>query len=140
MPVLPAAAPLGGMAGDPEADYEQAQRSYANEDYELALQQFDAYLQRYPGTDLCANAQFWKGYSYFKLAKYQEAIAEFDKLRANYPASTKVPFGMHIQAMALKELGQRGRAVALLKEVVENYPMTPAADSSRTELETLQAQ
>ena len=124
-------------AGDPETDYQIAQKSYANEDYALALEQFGAYLQRYPNTDLCANAQFWKGYSYFKIEKYEEAIAEFERLRTNYPDSTKVPFGMHIQAMAHKALGQTARAVALLKEVVENYPMTPAADSSKTELENL---
>ncbi len=125
-------------SGDPEADYQRAQRSYANENYAIALEQFDAYLQRYPNTELCANSQFWKGYCYYNLGKHEEAIGEFEKLRAGYPNHSKVPFGMYIQAMAHKQLGQMARAEALLKEVVAKYPDTAAGMRSQTDLEKLQ--
>ena len=137
-PSLPDSRSSDLVSGDYEADYQRAQKSYANEDYALALQQFDAYLQRYPNTELCANAQFWKGYCYYNLGNHDEAIAEFERLRANFPADDKVPFGMHIQAMAHKQLGQTQRAIALLKEVVGQYPDTAAGVRSKTELEKLQ--
>ncbi len=128
----------GRPGGDPEADYQKAQQAYAGEDYARALELFDAYLQRYPNTELAGNAQFWKAYCCYHLGRHEEAIADFDKLLTKYPASTKAPYAMHIQALAYKELGHPKRAAALLQEVIENYPMTPAADRSKSELEKLQ--
>ena len=136
--VRPPTTPPAAVAGDPEADYQRAQKSYANGDYALALAQFDAYLQRYPNTDLCSNAQLWKGRCYYDLDQHEQALVECEKLRTNYPNAQYVPFAMHIQAMAHKQLGQTQRAIALFKEVVENYPMAPAATRSKTELEKLQ--
>ena len=134
-PMSSAAVPPPPAAGDQDADYQQAQRSYASENYPLALEQFSAFLQRYPTSQTCPNAQFWRAKSLQNLERYEEAIAEFTKLQTAYPTSVRVPYAMLYEALCHKKLGQTERAAELLKEVVKNYPMTPAADQAKTELQ-----
>ncbi|HPX41414.1 MAG TPA: tetratricopeptide repeat protein, partial [Candidatus Hydrogenedentes bacterium] len=69
------------------------------------------------------------------LGRYDECVSEFEKLRAQHPESPKVPYGMFNQAAAHLKLGQQDRALALLEDLVENYPMTPAAARARSKLE-----
>lgn len=136
----PAAEAGAAVGGSPEDAYQQAQQSFADENYEVALQQFDDYLKRYPNVDadFSANAQFWKGYCCYNLGKQEQAIEEFKTLRTSYPNSSKIPFGIYIQAMAYKQLGQTARAIELLKDVVNNYPVNTASERAKTELEKLQ--
>lgn len=136
-PVTPVA-PVAVASGDAKDAYQQAQRSYANENYEEALRSFDSFLQRYSDPDLRANAQFWKAKCYLNLDRFSEAITEFQRVRAEYPGSTKVPFAMHNQAVAHSRLGQTDQAVKLLQEVVTTYPATPAADQAKSDLKKLQ--
>ena len=121
----------------PVAAYQEAQKSFINQDYEASLAQYREYSRRYPDTDYAGNAQFWQGECYYRLEKYEEAIQEFDKLRANFPTSSKVPIAINNQAAAHLRLGQTTRAVELLQELVENYPMAPAAARAKTKLQEL---
>jgi tol-pal system protein YbgF len=135
------AAPVGTMTGgDPRAEYQQAQKSYANEDYELALRQFTEHLQKYPNDETAENAQFWKAKCYLSLNKFQEAIQEFEKMHSGYPSSTKVPFAMHNEAVAYSRLGQVDKAEKLLQEVIDKYPVSPAADQAKSDLKKLKGQ
>ncbi|MBP8132470.1 MAG: tol-pal system protein YbgF [Candidatus Hydrogenedentes bacterium] len=136
-PVPAAPAP---SAGDPQVAYQNAQRSFANEDYEAALRSFDDFLRQYSDSDLRANAQFWKAKCCLNLNRYQEAIGEFERLRTEYPGSTKVPFAMHNQAVAHSRLGQVDEASRLLEEVINSYPTTPAADQARMDLKKLRGE
>ncbi|NLV45716.1 MAG: tetratricopeptide repeat protein [Candidatus Hydrogenedentes bacterium] len=134
-----AAAPA---AVDPKLLYQQAQRSYANDDYAGALSQFDSYLAQYPNNDpdLSANAQFWKAKCLFNMNRYDESVKSFDALRTSYPTSTKVPFAMHNQAVAHSRLGQTAEAERLMEGVIEQYPVSPAADQARADLRKLRGE
>jgi len=134
----PAPAPVPAPAsGDPQVYYQAAQKSYSSENFGQALQQFDDFLQRYPGSELSANAQFWKAKSHLKLGQYQDSIGEFQKLVNNYPSDTKVPYAIHNQAVAHSNLGQINEAIRLMQRVVDEYPISPAADQARADLRQL---
>ena len=137
-PAPVAAAPAAQPSADAKESYQNAQRSYANENYDEALRGFDAFLQRYSDPDLSANAQFWKAKCYLNLGRFSEAITEFQRVRTQFPGSTKVPFAMHNQAVAHSRLGQTDQAIKLLDEVVKVYPTTPAADQAKSDLKKLQ--
>jgi tol-pal system protein YbgF len=137
MDTLPPLSSAAGGAGDSREQYQQAQRTYANGDYTAALNLFDTYLQSNPNTDLSANAQFWKAKCYLNLDRYQESIQEFDKLNASFPASTKVPFSIHNQAVAYSRLGQTDRAIQLMQEVIDRYPVSAAAEQAKSDLQKL---
>jgi len=137
----PAAAPAPAApasAGNAETDYQQAQKSFARQDYTAALDQFGGYLQRYPDSEYAPNAQFFKARSLQSLGKYDQAIGEFDKLRTAYPANSKVPYAMHQQAVCYARIGQTDRAVQLLQQVIKDYPMTPPADQAKSDIKKLQ--
>jgi len=131
------AAPAPGPTGSPDADYQQAQRSFAKQDFATALEQFAAFLQRYPESEHAPNAHFWRAKSLQGLGSYQEAIDAYEQLRGLYPTSNKVPYALHQQAVCHARLGQTARAIQLLDEAVRDYPMTPAADQAKTDLKKL---
>jgi tol-pal system protein YbgF len=136
-PGLAATPPAAGPA-DADVLYGQAQEEFKRQNYEAAFGHFDAYLQRYPNADAANKAQFWKGECCLRQGKYNEAIAEFEELRRDYKMSSYVPISLHNQAHAHLKLGQQDQAVNLLKELVENYPMSPAAERARASLAKLQ--
>ncbi|MFA6243106.1 MAG: tetratricopeptide repeat protein [Candidatus Hydrogenedentales bacterium] len=137
----PGAAPgtVGGEAGSNAlTDYNAAQRSFYGEDFEAALAQYSAYLQRYPDSRYADGAQFWKADCLRRLTRNEEAIAEYEKLRASYPNSSKVSLSLNNQADAHLRLGQTQRAVALLKQLVENYPNAPEVDLAKKRLKEIE--
>lgn len=136
-PSVSAPAPPNAGVSNPEADYQRAQQSYANQDFANAIEQFNAFLQRYPGSENSPNAQFWKAKSLQSLERYGEAVPEFEKLRNDFPTTVKVPYAMHQQAVCHARLGQTQRAIELMQDVVENYPTTPAAEQSKSDLKKL---
>lgn len=127
-------------SGDPRLLYQQAQRSFANDDFAGALSQFDTYLSQFPSNDLSANAQFWKAKCLYNLNRYDESVKSFEQLRSNFPTSTKVPFAMHNQAVAHSRLGQTAEAERLMESVIEQYPVSPAADQARADLRKLRGE
>jgi len=112
--------------------------AYQGDQFEEALKLFSDFSARYPDSEIADNAQFWKGECLYNLSRYEECIAEFEKLRNDFPDSAKVPYGMFNQAAAHLKLGQQARAFALLEDLVENYPMTPAAARARSKLKEVQ--
>lgn len=132
-----AAAPVAGE--DPQKLYQEAQRSYSRDDFPAALNQFDDYLAKFQNVDenLSANAQFWKAKCLMNMEQYAESVQAFEGLRSNFPTSTKVPFAMHNQAVAHSRLGQTAQAERLMEAVIEQFPISPAADQARADLQKL---
>ncbi|NLN93463.1 MAG: tetratricopeptide repeat protein [Candidatus Hydrogenedens sp.] len=137
---MAAAVPESSAVSDPRILYQQAQRSFANEDYSAALRQFDEYLSHNPSSDLSANALFWKGKCLYSMDRYAESVQAFEQLRTSYGTSTKVPFAMHNQAVAHSRLGQLPEAARLMEAVIEQYPTSKAADQARTDLRKLRGE
>ncbi len=134
-----AAVPSTTTSPDAERQYQQAQRSYTSDDYNTALRQFDEHLQRYPGSSLADNAQFWKAKCHLQLDQYREAIQNFEALWTNHRSSTKVPYALHNAAVAYSRLGQNDKAVELLKRVIDQYPVSPAAEAAKNDLQKLES-
>ena len=125
-------------AGDPKVLYQQAQKSYSNNDWVNAQKQFDDYLKQYPNSDQSANAQFWKAKCLLNTDKYGDAVKAFETMRSTYPTSSKIPFAMHNQAVAHSRLGQTAEAERLMQAVIDQYPMSPVAEQAKSDLKRLQ--
>ncbi len=136
-PPAPTAPSTGGDIGSTAlADYNKAQQAFLNDDFQQALALYDAYLQRYPGAENAANAQFWKAECHRKLGQYEQAIADFERVRSNYPGpeNTKVAPSMTRQADCHIALGQTQRAIDLWTQLVQNYPLSEVTDQARQRL------
>ena len=68
-----------------------AMKIYNNEDYEDALNEFQAIVLQYPGNAIVDDAQFYLAQTRFKRGEYILAAYEFSKLVKNMPASEFVP-------------------------------------------------
>lgn len=132
-PILEGAGP---DRGDTEA-YEEAKKLYDQESYGAALASFSAFLKAYPTSSHRHKAQFWIGKCYLNQDNYAEAIRAFETVRREHPDSAYMAFALHNQAVAHYQRGERDTAVALMDEVVANYPTSPAADHARRDLKLL---
>ncbi len=141
VPAPAAAPPKSPPKPDPSAGaddhYRRAQLQYANEEYILALEQFDSYLALFPNTKNVANAQYWKAHCHYKMGNFDQAVIEFGRLRTDYPTSGKVPIAMHNQAIAYSQLGQIERAKTLFQKLIADYPDDVAAEGAREKLKQL---
>lgn len=133
-PVDAAAAPPIGDA----AAYADAKQLYDDEDYGAAQAAFSAFLQEFPVSEHRHKAEFWRGKCLLNQSEYTEAIRAFETLRRDYPESSYMAFALHNQAVAHFRLGEKETAVALMEEVVANYPSSTAADHARRDLKQLQ--
>ena len=147
-----APAPMAGPAGSPGGEpmgtqpppvapgppprelYSQAYADYARGNYDLAIQGFTEYLRNYPSTDFSDNAQYWIGESHYGKKAWADAIAAWDALFRDYPASDKLPDGRVKKGMALEKLGRRQPALREYRLVIDRYPNSPAARIARERL------
>ena len=132
----PGALPTPAPAGPPPRElYSQSYADYARGNYDLAIQGFTQY-QRHPAaaSDLVDNAQYWIGESYYGKKAYAEAIAAWDTLFRDYPASDKLPDARVKKGMALEKMGRRRDAQREYRYVMDRYPNSPAARIARDHL------
>src|SRR6202034_3683601 len=106
-------APVGGSVvpagGAPSADtlYSNGLRDITSGKYDLARQEFQAYLKYYSDTDLASNAQFYLGEIAYSQHNYDQAVQEYDRVLTNYPKSFKLAPAHLKKGMAQLELGQK---------------------------------
>jgi tol-pal system protein YbgF len=133
----PASAPRASEPGDSEA-YAAAKALYDAENYGQAQAGFSAFLSEFPRSSFRDKAQFWIGKCFLSQSEYSKAIEAFEVVRSEYPESSYMAFALHNQAVAHYQLGEKQTAVALMEEVVSNFPTTTAAEDARRDLKLLQ--
>jgi tol-pal system protein YbgF len=126
-------------AGAPSADtlYSNGLRDITSGKYDLASSEFQDYLKYYGDTDLASNAQFYLGEIAYSQKKYDQAVAEYEKVLNNYPKSFKLAPARLKKGMALIELGQKPGGIRELREVVKRYPGTEEDRRARAKLKEL---
>src|SRR5207249_8969864 len=126
-------------SGAPSADtlYSNGLRDITSGKYDLARSEFQDYLKYYGETDLASNAQFYLGEIAYSQKKYDDAVAEYEKVLNNYPKSFKLAPARLKKGMALIELGQKPGGIRELREVVKRYPGTEEDRRARARLKEL---
>ncbi len=74
----------------PEEHFNYALQLYNDEDYELAVNEFQNIILQYPGSSVNDDSQFYLGMAYFQRNQFLLAAYEFSKLIRSYPASSFV--------------------------------------------------
>jgi tol-pal system protein YbgF len=105
--------------------------------YDLAVQGFTSYLNRAPGGDKAANAQYGIGESYYYQAKMQPAITAYTRILTDYPDSGLCASALYKRAKAELAIKESENAIADLKEILERYPSSSEATLAKTELQNL---
>jgi len=137
--VLVVMVPASGLGVTDPSDpakrlYDRVMVEFQHKDYEAALAGFRLFLELYRGNRLASSAQYWIGECEFRLGRYRDAAASFEKVIGRYPKSQKVPSATVKKALAYDKLGMATESRILLERVIVQFPGSPEADLARKAL------
>ena len=130
-----AATPPAGMSA--RQLYDNAQRDRSGGQNDLALQEYQQYLQYYGTTELAPNAQFYIGQIHYDRGEFPAALEAFDTVLERYSENNKTPDAMYMKGMTLLRSGQRNQAATEFLNVIEQYPNTEVADKAKAQRKAL---
>jgi tol-pal system protein YbgF len=115
------------VAGPEKQEYQQAYNELRNGHTDQSIQQFNAYLSKYPTGVYANNAQYWLGEAYRVKQDNNAARKAFNDVIEKYPDGAKVPDAL--LKLGYIEIDQKNMAKAreYLTRVTTDYPKSPAA-------------
>src|SRR5579872_6476447 len=117
--------------------YTNANRDRLGGKNDLALQEFNQYLQYYNNTDLAPAAQFWIGNIYFDQGDFEKALNAFDAVLERYSNNNKTPDALYMKGRTLVKLDRRTAGANEFRELIRRYPGSDAATKAKAQLKQL---
>jgi len=136
-PPAPAPPVRSAPGVDPKALYDNSYNDYLKGNYDLAMREFQEYVDEFPDTDLTDNATYWIGECYYRQRKFRQAITQFDQVLARFPRSDKTASALLKKGYAYLELGERSQGITLLRQVVRQHGTSDEANLARQRLREL---
>jgi tol-pal system protein YbgF len=131
----------GPVTDKPDASeagmYTAAKTLLDNGDNDGARKGFEVFVKTFPASANADNARFWIADSYYRENWYEKAILEYQKVIETYPSGNKVPAALLKQGYAFANLGEKGNARLILKELIRKYPGTSEAKIAGEKLDAL---
>lgn len=115
------------VSGPEKQEYQQAYNELRNGHTDQSIEQFNAYLSKYPAGVYANNAQYWLGEAYRVKQDNNAARKAFNDVIEKYPDGAKVPDAL--LKLGYIEIDQKNMAKAreYLTRVTTDYPKSPAA-------------
>jgi outer membrane protein assembly factor BamD len=118
---------------------------YNDEDYELAVNEFQAIILQYPGNAVVDDAQFYLASSRFKRGELILAAFEFSKLIKNMPVSEFVPQAQLMLAESYYELSPNytldqkytKKAIEEYQAFLDFFPANPSVPEAEKKIHEL---
>lgn len=137
-PKTPAPTVAAASAPRPAASYDvqQMQSDYkaayallspSQRRYDDAAKAFTAFLEKYPGSTLAPNAQYWQAEAYYVSQKNEQALEAFNKVVSDFPTSPKVPGALYKIGRLQHVKGNNSAARKALDRLLKDFPNSPAA-------------
>jgi tol-pal system protein YbgF len=133
----PAPLPPPAAGQTPQQLYSQAYGDYTINQFNLAIQGYQAFLNYYPKNDLADDAQFMIGECYFNDSKFADAVTAYTRVISNYPGSNAVPMAYYKRGRAQEELKQPDAARQSYEGVIKESPDSQGALLAKQRLEAL---
>jgi TolA-binding protein len=115
-----------------------AQKEDAQGSPGVARELFDEYVRRFPTDPSAPDAALRSGELAASQRRWKESFVAFGWVYKNAPRSERLPDAMLGMANAMLELDElKGDAPALLREIVQKYPRSPAAAKAKAKLAEL---
>ncbi len=128
----------GNVSGDRESveqdSYMKAFGLFSTNDYNGAIEAFEAFTATYPASEYAGNARYWIGECYYTRGEYTKALEAFNKVIDGYPKGKKVSDAMLKVGFSLISLNQPEKARTALEALLEKYPKSQAATKARERL------
>lgn len=110
-----------------KSDYTKALGSLRDGDHTNALEQFAAFIKKYPDGRYIANAWYWQSEVFYVQGKFKKAISGFKSVAKKFPASHKAADALYKVALSYLEIGDKKSAKKHLKTLIKKYPQSKAA-------------
>jgi tol-pal system protein YbgF len=133
--VLPGRTPRSGLS--PVEAYNLAYNDFIKGSYEFAIQGFQSFLQQYPNSILVPHALYWLGESFYQNKQYPQAIEQYDRLISQFTKNEKLAGALLKEGFAYAAVGDKVKARAALKRVVEDFPRASEANLAKEKLAEL---
>ena len=139
----PAPAPTGPTAANgapampPDTLYETAFRDRSGGKPDMALKEFNDYVQLYGDTDKAPSAQFWIGQIFFEQRDFPNAIKAFDQVLERWPPNNKTPEAMLKKGQALVLMDKRTDGASEFRQILTKFPRSDMAPKACSELKAL---
>jgi len=130
----PQAALVGAKLAD---DYRRAIMLFGRGSYAEARKAFQAVYDSDQTGDLADNALFWIGETYFAARDYNNAMRFYARVTTDYADQNKAPDALYKTALAQEKTGDLALARKTLQQVIERYPYSTFATSSKQELQRI---
>lgn len=119
------------------AQYDAALADFKAERYKKAAQGFQSFVKSFPNSPLFAKAHYWLGTSFYAQGQCTKAIAAHQVVIERFPDSENAPDSWLSIALCQQELGNTGSAKRSLKQLVNKYPNTAAAQTAQDRLKQM---
>ncbi len=129
----------------PEEKLAYAIKLYEDEDYEIAVNEFQAIVLQYPGNAVVDDAQYYLGMTRYQREEYILAAYEFSKLVTNMPASEFVAQGQFMLAECYYKLSPHfsldqkytTKAVEEFQVFIDFFPSSEKVPEAETKINEL---
>lgn len=129
--------PLPRPSSDPQTVYDTAYADYSRGNLDLAVVGFRQFLEISPRGELTDNALYWLGECFYRQAKFNKAIEQFDQVLARFPGGDRMASATLKKGYAYLEMGQRAQGIVQLQAVVCEHRGKDEAALARKSLEEL---
>jgi len=126
--------PAAKTGPGPREMYDLAYKDFTSSNYQLAVEGFSDFVQRYPDTPLAAQAYLYLGNCYQALNKYEQAISSYKSIVDRYPDSQLHPDALFKIGDSLIKLGDVARGETYFQGVIQKFPDSNAAELARARL------
>ena len=125
------------MVSAEKQSYETVMNALKAGDYKDAASGLQAFLRRFPDSDVAADARYWLGNAYFSQGDYRKAVAAHEDMMARHADSANVPEALLNIAASFAQLNDKKNARKSLQRVISAYAGSSAANVARQRLAQL---
>jgi outer membrane protein assembly factor BamD len=132
-----------GTDTSPEALYGAGMAALERQEYQRAVEFFEAVEREHPFSTFATNAKLMAAYGEYMRNRYTEALGGLERFIQLHPAHRDIAYAYYLRALCLYEQindNQRDQrateqAMAALQEVANRFPNTPYARDARLKMD-----
>lgn len=114
--------------------FDIAYKDYNSSNYQLAIEGFGDFIERFPDNPMAAEAYFYIGSSFQALKNYDKAIENYKTIAESFQDSPQHPDALVRIGDCWIKLGEKSRAELYYQTVIQRFPDSDAAAHARARL------
>ncbi|MFH1724629.1 MAG: tol-pal system protein YbgF [Elusimicrobiota bacterium] len=115
----------------PSQLYHTARVQLTRKEYDLAVQGFEVYLQKYPKGEVADLATYYLGQARYSQKRWEDAARQFALVLDRYPKSDLTPAARLRYALSLMKMkAHLDEAKRYLQSIPEDFPRSPEAEKA----------